>query len=128
MRKIIIFITLYLLATLSYAQTLEMGIDAADAAALTDGTAVTIKDYVKEVKEEVNDYGQKIIYVNFGDKYPNNSFALLINQGYEYLFPNLYALTDKFIEAEGIKTTYHWAERTKSAPCIIISSEKQIRF
>ena len=131
MKENILFLITFFIATTAFAQSPDMGIDAADAATLATNTTVTIKDKVSQVSHKINDSGEDVIYVNFGKNWPNNSFTLIINKPYFYLFPDVDKLLNKFVEVEGKTGIYHYKnleEGYTSAPCILMTSSAQLRY
>lgn len=128
MKKTLLLFLIFLATQYCIAQSLTDGIDAADAADLELNTKVVIKDKISQVVKKKNEFGKWVIYVNFGNRWPRNSFTLLINEENFRKFPDIFKLKNKFVEVEGITRTYRYYDKGAyfTAPCIILTDTNQL--
>jgi hypothetical protein len=129
MKKTLLLFAILIGFQVCTAQSLTEGIEAADAATLKTNTHVVIKDVVRQVIQKINDKNKPVIYLNFGENWPQNSFTLIINEEDFKKFPDVNKWRNKFVEVEGITSTYQYfyKEEYFTAPCIILTNSDLLR-
>ena len=113
------------------AQSADTGIIGEYANELPLSTSIILRDEIKEVTEKYTEREKKAIYINFGAKYPKNTFALIINEENFSKFSKIFELINKDVEVEGSIESYlfHNPDGSYSkAKCIILTNQNQLHF